>query len=124
METINYEPPLLTTVVVDANRIPWIKPPPVWKAEQSLPGALPHEQKRWRKFMEEYNPENTFIEIPPKRDTDYRFHTMYDREQQWQILFLSPPKAPPGCVSDVNIYSQPCPEGVYKDMSKKRRRLR
>ena len=123
-ETINYEPPPLTTVVVDADRIPWIKPPPVQKAEPSPPGAPPHERKKWRKFMEEYDPENTFIEISPKRDTDHRFHTMYDRERRWQILFLRPPKAPPGCVSDVNIYGQPCPEGVYKDMSKKRRRLR
>ena len=52
-EIINYEPPPLTTVVVDADRIPWIKPTPVQKAEQLLPGAPPHEWKRWRKFMEE-----------------------------------------------------------------------
>ena len=123
-EVVNYEPPPLTTVVVDANRIPWIKPPPVQKAEQSLPGALPHERKKWRKFREEYNPENTFLKISPKRDLDHRYHSMFDRERRWQILFLRPPKAPPGCVSDVNVYGQPCPEGVYKDTHKKRRRLR
>ena len=44
------------------------------------------------KFMEEYDPENTFVEISPKRDTDHRFHTMYDREWRWQILFLRPPR--------------------------------
>ena len=123
-EVVNYEPPPLVTVVVDVDRIPWIKPPPMQKAEQTLPGAPPHEQTRWRKFREEYDPENTFIEISLKRDLDHRYHLMYDRERRWQILFLRSPKAPPGCVSDINVYGQPCPEGVYKDMSKKRRRLR
>ena len=123
-EVVNYKPPPLVTVVVDVDRIPWIKPPLVQKAEQTLPGAPPHERKRWRKFREEYDPENTFIEISPKRDLDHRYHLMYDRERRWQILFLRSPKAPPGCVSDINVYGQPCPEGVYRDMSKKRRRLR
>ena len=44
-EVVNYEPPPLTTVVVDTDRIPWIKPPPVQKAEQSLPGAPPMNKK-------------------------------------------------------------------------------
>ena len=123
-EVVNYEPPPLTTVVVDTDRISWIKPPPIQKAEQSLPGALPYERKRWRNFKEEYDPENTFHKISPKRDLDHRYHSMFDRERCWQILFLRPPKAPPGCVSDINVYGQPCPEEVYKDMSKKIRRLR
>ena len=123
MEVVNYEPPSLTTVVVDADRISWIKPPPIQKAEQSVLGAPPHKQKRWRKFKEEYDPENMFVKISWKRDFDHRYHSMFDREQCWQILFLRPPKAPLGCISDINIFCQPCPEGVYKDMSKKRRQL-
>ncbi|EDR00561.1 uncharacterized protein LACBIDRAFT_334083 [Laccaria bicolor S238N-H82] len=122
-EVVNYEPPPLTTIVVDADRIPWIKPPPVQKAEQSLPGVPSHERKKWRKFVEQHHPENTFLETSPKRNPDYMTYTRFDRERRWQILFLKPLKAPPGCVSDIDIFGQPCPDGTYKDMAQKRKRV-
>ena len=117
----NYGPDPPDTVIVSKNRLPWIKPPPVKKAEPSRPGAPPHEKKKWRKFVEMYHPEGTFKEISMKNVQDHRSHTMYDREKRWQILFLRTPKAPPGCVSDINVYGQPCPFGKYKDLTGTRR---
>lgn len=49
---IDYEPPPLDTVSIAQDRVPWIKPPPVMRAEPSQPGAPPHEHKRWVKIME------------------------------------------------------------------------
>lgn len=121
-EEINYDPPSPNSVVIAKDRVSWIKPPPVKKAEPSRPGAPPHERKKWRKFVESYDLEGTFEEVSTKKPLDHRSHSMYDRENRWQILFLRPPKAPLGCVSDVNVFGQPCPEGIYNDVNEKRRR--
>ena len=120
-KSVSFKPPPLVTVIVAKDRIPWIKPPPVKKAEASRPGAPPHEKKKWRKFLEQHEPEGLFKEVSTKVNPEYRTHSRYDRERRWQILFLQAPRPPPGCVSDVSVFGQPCPEGKYRDTNKTRR---
>ncbi|EDR05480.1 uncharacterized protein LACBIDRAFT_329791 [Laccaria bicolor S238N-H82] len=103
-EVVDYKPPPLTMVVIDTDRIPWIKPPLVQKAEQSLPGTLliygKHVRNLWSNTIE-----NTFYEVSLKKVIDYGTHSMFDRERRWQILFLRSPKAPPGlCHTPQNIF--------------------
>jgi hypothetical protein len=70
--------------------------------------------------VERYHPEGTFKETSMKNNPDYRTHPMFDRDKRWEIHFLQVPKAPPGCVSDIDVYGLPCPEGVYHNLTRNR----
>ncbi|EDR09760.1 uncharacterized protein LACBIDRAFT_317869 [Laccaria bicolor S238N-H82] len=117
---VDYGPPPLETISIASDRVPWIKPPPVKKAAASRANAPAHEHKRWIKFVENYDPEGSFKEVGAKNAPVHPTHSMYDREKCWHLFFLRPPKIPEGCVSDLSIFGQPCPKGVYKGINKKR----
>ena len=118
---VSYDPPPLDVVTIAQDRVPWIRPPPVKKATPSRPGAPPHERKRWIKYMENYDPNGTFREVGTKQIIQHRVHSMYDRERRWHIHFLRPPKAPEGCVSNPDVFGQPCPAGIYLSIGGTRR---
>ena len=120
-QEINYEPSPLDTVTISPDRVPWIRPPPVIRAEPSRPGAPPHERKRWVKYLERPNAEGTLQEVGTKHNFDYYTYSMYDREKRWHIHFLRRPKLPEGCVSNPEVFGQPCPAGTYLNFGGKRR---
>ena len=63
--------------------------------------------------MENYDLNGTFREVGTKQIIQHRVHSMYDRERHWHIHFLRPHKAPEGCVSNPDVFGQPCPAGTY-----------
>ena len=71
--------------------------------------------------MESYDPNDTFQEVGTKQIIQHRVHSMYDRERRWHIHFLRPPKAPEGCVSNPDVFGQPCPAGIYLSIGGTRR---
>ena len=86
-QEINYKPPPLDTISISPNRVLWIKPPPVKRAEPSRPGAPLHECKRWVKYLEKSNSEGTLQEVGNKHVFDHYTYSMYNREKHWHILF-------------------------------------
>ncbi|EDQ99451.1 uncharacterized protein LACBIDRAFT_316546 [Laccaria bicolor S238N-H82] len=120
-QTVDYGPPPAETVIIAKDRVPWIKPPPVKRAAPSRPGAPPHEQKKWIKWVENYQPKGSFREVGAKFIPDHHSHSMYDRDKHHHLFFLHPPRAPEGCVSNPDVFGMPCPKGIYKDMNKNRR---
>ena len=120
-QEVNYEPPPLDIISIAQDRVPWIRPPPVKKAEPSRPGAPPHERKKWVKILEKYHPEGTFQEVGAKHVFDHHTYSMYDREKRWHIHYLHRPKVPEGCVSNPEVFGQPCPPGTYLNFGGKRR---
>ncbi|EDR06693.1 uncharacterized protein LACBIDRAFT_328613 [Laccaria bicolor S238N-H82] len=117
-QTIDYGPPPPETVIIAKDQVPWIKPPPVKRATPSRPGAPPHEQKKWIKWVENHQPEGTFCKVGAKFAPNHRSHSMYDRDKHRHLFFLHPPRAPEGCVSNPDVFGIPCPKGIYKDMTK------
>ncbi|EDR14505.1 uncharacterized protein LACBIDRAFT_321621 [Laccaria bicolor S238N-H82] len=71
IQTIDYGPPPLETVIIVKDRVPWIKPPPVKRAAPSQPGAPPLERKKWIKWVENYQPEGSFREVGAKFVPDH-----------------------------------------------------
>ena len=118
-QEINYEPPPLDTVSISPDRVPWIRPPPVIRAEPSHSGAPLHERRRWVKYLERPNTEGTLQEVGTKHNLDHYTYSMYDREKCWHIHFLHRPKLPEGCVSNPEVFGQPCPAGTYLNFSGK-----
>ena len=118
-QEINYEPPPLDTVTISPDQVPWIRPLPVIRAEPSRPGAPPHKCKGWVKYLERPNTKGTLQdtkgtlqEVGTKHNFDHYTYSMYDREKRWHIHFLRRPKLPEGCVSNPEVFGQPCPAGT------------
>ena len=86
-QEIDYEPPPLDTVSISLDRVLWIRPPPVKKAEPSRPGAPPHKCKKWVKYLERPHTEGIIQEVGAKHVFDNYTYSMYNREKRWHILF-------------------------------------